>query len=85
MLSHEQLIELVIFDLTEKNRCWVLGRWCVHTECIPTGGQLNAQAADLYSVWQANQKRGLFRTLGTMIALGIPLLGGIAHCSFVLI
>ena len=49
--SHEELIGIVNFSLTEDNYVWCPGSLWQRTDAIPMGGSFSAQCADLHSLW----------------------------------
>ena len=65
-ISHQQLMDIVRFDLTEQNAVFAVGRMWSRTGCIPMGGPFSAQAADLHSVWRLKQAVRCLRRLGDL-------------------
>ena len=53
ILPRAQLVDLVLFDLTENNQCCAVGRLWVRVGYIPLGGPFNAEAADFHSLCYA--------------------------------
>ena len=65
-ITHEELTNLVLFELEQNNRCQASGQvWC-RDLCIPMSGSFSAQSADLHSIWSAYTHRQLFRALGQL-------------------
>ena len=57
LITHNQLISLVEFNLTQNDKCWVAGAVWEQMGCIPMGRPLNAEAADLHCAWSAYKGR----------------------------
>ena len=87
-LAHEDLVNLVTFDLTEHIHVWAGGELRHRLRCIPMGGSFSAQSADLHSAWGVFQGRHLFRKLGKLhisesgFVYWINELGTVSLCQF---
>ena len=65
-VTHEELIAIVIQELTANNGYFGVGRVWTHTNCIPMGGSFSAQGADLHGLWAAYENRKYFHRLGCL-------------------
>ena len=87
-ITHDRLCSIIAHELENNNACWAAGRVWVRTNCIPIGGPLSAQGADIHSLWQAYEHRSQFRQIGalTVSREGFPMWEGrwgrVAMCQF---
>ena len=73
-LNHDQLEEVLRFEMIDNIYLRACGKVWGRTHCIPMGGSFSAQSADLHSCWGAYKGRRLLRSLGELCftELGFP-------------
>ena len=73
-ISHDELVPLVQFSLTEDNYVWCAGQLWQRTDAIPMGGSFSAQCADLHSVWALTEADCVMRRFGDLLqTVPVPL------------
>ena len=73
-ISHDELIQLVQFSLTEDNYVLCAGQLWQRTDAIPMGGSFSAECADLHSVWALKEAVSVMRKFGDLVqTVPVPL------------
>ena len=73
-ISHDELIQLVQFSLTEDNYVWCAGQLWQRTDAIPMGGSFSAQCADLHNIWALKETVSVMRKFGDLVqTVPVPL------------
>ena len=65
-ISHDELRQVLSFEITDNIHVSTICRLWKRTHCIPMGGSFSAQSADLHGAWGLYKNRQLLRALGDL-------------------
>ena len=66
-LSHNELVSIVKFSLTEENHMWSVGSLWRRSDAIPMGGSFSVQCAEFHGLWGLKMNMSAMQRLGQLI------------------